>query len=467
MNATRRYEFALALRERVKPKPWYSHKPHPKQAEFLANNERDVLFGGAAGGGKSDALLMAALQYVDVPGYSALVVRRTFKDLNQPGAIMDRAQEWLRGTSAKWNNNDHRFTFPSGAVLTFGYLDSRRDIDQYQGAEYQFAGVDELTQMPEQWARYLFSRLRKPKEGPLAKVPLRFRGATNPGGIGHEWVRKRYVDKTTRTGTFIPSFLEDNPSLDRNEYLQSLAELDATTRAQLRDGVWVRSDGGLVYRYNSDTIWAHDVVRDGAWKYLLAEDYGFTDALAKVVYGWRPHDPVAYVVHVEKHEKMTPTESAERTRELETKYKFTTIVGDMGGLGKGYIEEARRRYGLPIEAAEKNNKLGYVKLMNDAVNEGRVRLLVGSYGEVLLREWDELPWADDGRTAEAPGFDNHAADAALYGWRRVSAYCAKPVAVTAHVSPEVWATASEQKEIDALDKPKKRGAWLSRMAHKQ
>src|SRR5882724_12911124 len=135
------------------------HKPSPKQAEFLELDCLEALYGGAAGGGKSSALLMAALQYVHVPGYAALLLRRTFADLSLPGAIMDRAHDWLQGTGAVWHGQDKRWTFPSGATLTFGYCETARDVYRYQGMEVQFVGVDELTQWPEQSYRYLLSRL--------------------------------------------------------------------------------------------------------------------------------------------------------------------------------------------------------------------------------------------------------------------------------------------------------------------
>lgn len=97
-----------------------------------------MFYGGAAGGAKSSALLMAALEFVDVKGYAAVLLRRTYADLSKPGALMDRAHQWLRGTSAKWNEQKKQWTFPSGATLTFGYLENENDKYQYQGAEYQF-----------------------------------------------------------------------------------------------------------------------------------------------------------------------------------------------------------------------------------------------------------------------------------------------------------------------------------------
>src|SRR4051812_48713519 len=98
------------------------HDPHanPKQAAFLLFPGLEAFYGGAAGGGKSDALLAGALQYVDVPGYAALLLRRTFSDLALPSALMARAHEWLGPTNARWNDTTKTWTFPSGASVTFG-----------------------------------------------------------------------------------------------------------------------------------------------------------------------------------------------------------------------------------------------------------------------------------------------------------------------------------------------------------
>lgn len=228
------------MRATILENHYIPHSPTLKQAEFLLTPEKEALYGGAAGGGKSDALLMAALQYVDVTGYSAILFRRTFKDLALPGAIMDRALEWLqpfiqRG-DVKWNDNQKTFIFPSGATLAFGYLDTEKDKFRYQGAEFQFVGFDELTQFQESQYRYLFSRLRRIKG---SKVPIRMRAATNPGGIGHEWVKQRFIVEDNKPDrVFIPAKLEDNPHLDQDEYESSLMLLDPFTRRQLREGDW-------------------------------------------------------------------------------------------------------------------------------------------------------------------------------------------------------------------------------------
>lgn len=235
------------------PSPYWAHEPTVPQTVFLLHECREALFGGAAGGGKSDALLMAALQHVHEPGYAAILFRKTYADLARPGALMDRARSWLQGTDATWNEQKKTWRFPSGATLSFGYCETPADVYAYQGAEFQFVGFDELTQFDERAYLYLFSRLRR-LQG--SAVPLRVRAASNPGGQGHNWVRQRFLIEGPSAGrVFVPAKLEDNPHLDREEYAKSLAELDPITRAQLLEGDWSArdTDNALVPEWTPET----------------------------------------------------------------------------------------------------------------------------------------------------------------------------------------------------------------------
>src|SRR5262249_25927513 len=164
----------------------------------------------------------------------------SFTDLSQPKALIPRSKEWWLDR-VHWSAQEKRWTFPSGATLTFGYLERDDDVYQYQSAEYQYIGFDELTQHTEFRYRYLFSRLRRPAG---LDVPLRMRGATNPGGRGHEWVKRRFITRPERGRGFVPAQLDDNPSPDRDEDLRSLAGLDPVTRAQLLAGDWDAYAGG-------------------------------------------------------------------------------------------------------------------------------------------------------------------------------------------------------------------------------
>ena len=402
----------------AKKRGYCPHKPHAKQAEFIALQDIEAFYGGAAGGGKSDALLMDALQNVNEPGYSALILRRTFRDLNQPKAIMDRALDWLRGTDAKFNKQDKRFTFPSGATLTFGYFDSEKDKDQYASAEFHYIGFDELTQFPEKWYLFMFSRLRKAKE---SKIPVKMRGASNPGNIGHAWVKKRFVDAETAIAPFVPAVLDDNPFIDREGYLQSLSRLDKISRDQLEKGIWRNDASGLVY---SGFSHVRNLIKNAPAcnQHILGIDYGATrDACSFSVLGWKWHDPTVYVIKSYRKKKMIPSEAAEEALKLNADFKFQRVIGDHNGLGAGYVGEARRRFKVPVEMAEKNNKPGYIKLFNGDLEEKKI-LIVEDDCKHLIQEYEELPWHDEGRSKEAEGFDNHCADGTLYAWRTCQAY---------------------------------------------
>lgn len=222
--------------------------PEAPQHAFLWLGCKEAFYGGAAGGGKSDALLMGALQYVDQPNYAAIIFRRTYTDLSLPGALMSRAKEWLAGTDARWNDTEKTWHFPSGASLTFGYLDNENHKYRYQSAEFNYIAFDELTQFPEEDYLYLFSRLRRQS---TSEIPVRMRGASNPGGKGHFWVKERFIDSGAAAGVsdrvFIPAKLDDNPHIDRESYVESLEELDPQTRKQLLEGDWNARQPGEWY----------------------------------------------------------------------------------------------------------------------------------------------------------------------------------------------------------------------------
>ena len=232
----------------LKPKPslYAPEQPSLTQSVFLRTYAIEALFGGAAGGGKSSALLMSALQYVDVPGYSAILFRRTFADLALPGALMDRFRDWIAGEpDIHWNSNSYVATFPSGARISFGYLNNKDDYLRYKGAEFQFIGMDEVTEIRENDYRYLFSRLRRPSSGPLSRVPLRMRAASNPAP---NWVRQRFIVEGKSKGrVFVPSMLTDNPGVDADSYRQALSALSPVERQQLEFGDWWATTLGSMF----------------------------------------------------------------------------------------------------------------------------------------------------------------------------------------------------------------------------
>jgi len=235
------------LRNSLAPKltKYIPHIPTPKQTAFLLLTCMDAFYGGAAGGGKSDALLMAALQYMDIPGYASLLLRDSVTNLTLPGALMDRAEEWLGPTDAIWLDKQKTWKAPGGGTLSFGYLDGPRDHLRYKSAEFQFIGIDEAGDLRWKQIMYMFSRLRR-----LANVtiPVRFRLGSNPGGISHTDLKRRYINPFTREErVFIPAGLDDNPHLDREQYVKSLMNLDPVSREQLLKGDWEVREAGRMF----------------------------------------------------------------------------------------------------------------------------------------------------------------------------------------------------------------------------
>lgn len=251
-------------------------KPHAGQQErFLSSPAFEALFGGAAGPGKTDCLLMEALRQIHIPRYRAILFRRTFPRLSSADGLIDRSKTWYPGYHGIYHSQDHYWRFPSGARIYFGHMQYTDDKNQFQSAQYQYIGFDELTEFEESQYLYLFSRCRTTKNSGLRCY---VRGATNPGGIGHNWVKKRFiaqgitnqigyfamvddqdtrVDKdypTARSRAFYPAFHNDNPALDM-DYISNLSALqDKVDKARLLYGDWdAEHIEGRVYENWSST----------------------------------------------------------------------------------------------------------------------------------------------------------------------------------------------------------------------
>lgn len=229
-------------------------KPTKRQAEFLMLADKDAFYGGAAGGGKSIALLTAAAQFVDVPGYEAVIIRKNFAQLTKPSALMSVASDWWTAVpGVERRDGGKEYTFDTGpgnkpAKVTFGHLESSDARRNYQSAQYAFMGVDEVTDFLENDFRFLFSRLRQAPPG----VPLRMRSGSNPNGPGRLWVKQRYVDALTNEGrAYIPAQIDDNDYLyDKEGYKAQLAEeLGPVEAAQLLRGDWEAQAAGKFRRH--------------------------------------------------------------------------------------------------------------------------------------------------------------------------------------------------------------------------
>lgn len=256
--------YALFGPPRIRYCPWI---PTPRQEAFLLMNEFEVFYGGAAAGGKTAALLMSTLQYADVPGYDALIVRKSRSELSLPGNLIELSHKWLGSTDAEWNGAMAMWRFPGGgrsgaggATISFGYLGDDGDLTRYAGSSFSFLAFDELTCFPEHHYRRMMRVLRQPTAqytgtpAPdglrLGDVPVRLRSASNPGGVYHEWVRARFVDPQSRPEgvRFLPARLIDNPHIAYDSYAGRLAELPPAEHERLLYGNWDVLDDGELFR---------------------------------------------------------------------------------------------------------------------------------------------------------------------------------------------------------------------------
>jgi len=172
------------------------------------------------------------------------------------------------------------------------------------------------------------------------------------------------------------------------------------------------------------------------WKYAVGIDFGVRDKTAFSVVAWRPHDKTVYVVESYGQAGMGPTEAAEEFRRLEESYKFAVVVGDIGGLGKGFAVEMQRRHNIPVQAAAKHDKYGYLLLFNAALRDGSIKV-VGSRCQQLIAEWVSLPWHENGQR-EADSYPADCSDSCLYAWRAAWAYLAKPAPEVPDEGTAAW-----------------------------
>ena len=245
--------------------------PQRRQADFLARFEDEALYGGAAGGGKSEALVAEALRQAHIPHYRALILRKTYPELSE---LIDKSQRYYRGAfpGAQWSEARHMWRFPSGAKIYFGAMQHTNDRFKYQGRAYDYIAFDELTHFTQDEYLYLLSRNRA--SGPGTRVYLR--ASANPGGIGHGWVKARFltpappmqtiwedvqvrtpdgaVHTARRSRIFVPSTVFDNQILLQNDpaYAARLAALPDADRRALLYGDWDAFAGQVFSEWRAD-----------------------------------------------------------------------------------------------------------------------------------------------------------------------------------------------------------------------
>lgn len=329
--------------------------PQEKQAIFQSRGEYEALYGGAAGGGKSDALLTEALRQVHIPHYRGLILRKTYPQLSE---LIDRSREiYLRAyPRAKYNDSKHFWLFPGGAKIYFGAMQHTKDRINYQGKRYDFIAFDELTHFTWDEYSYMFSRNRPSGNGTRVYI----RSTTNPGGIGHSWVKERFITAAppltpieskmnvvnpdgklitvSRNRIFVPSTVFDNKRLLENDpnYLANLSMLPEKEKNALLYGDWDSFSGQVFSEWKNDS--AHYTDRrfthvidpfeiPKSWKIYRGFDFGYSKPFA-VEWIAIDHDRRAYIIaelygcteNADEGIRLTPQQIAEKIKTMEKEH---------------------------------------------------------------------------------------------------------------------------------------------------
>jgi len=279
-------------------------KPNPgPQEEFLSAGERDVLYGGAAGGGKSFALLADPLRYCHNPNHRGLLLRRTLDELTE---LIDKSKQLYTKAfpGATFRESKSTWVFPSGATMWFTYLDRDKDVTRFQGQAFNWIGIDEITQYPTPYVwDYLRSRLRS--TDPELQQQLCMRCTANPGGVGGWWVKKMYIDHREpnkpfgaydlesgkefvwpdgheKAGQplfyrkFVPARLTDNPYLMADgQYEAMLRSLPDVERRRLLEGDWDVAEGAAFPEFSRQRHVVEHFELPTNWPRIRAADYGY------------------------------------------------------------------------------------------------------------------------------------------------------------------------------------------------
>lgn len=260
-----------------------------KQEQFINSEAFETLFGGAAGGGKSYGQLVDALLYaLKYPKSKQIVFRRTFPDLER--SLIRTSLEFYPREAATYNSSKHTWTFKNGSIIDFAYIDNEKDVYQYQSAEYDVIRFDELTHFTEFMYTYMISRCRGANP-----YPKRIKSSTNPGGVGHTWVKERFIDIGEpniihQNRIFIPSLIQDNMFLLENDpdYVTRLDNLPEKEQKALKYGDWDIFDGQFFTEFDRKIHVCTPFEIPNDWRRFRTRDYGLDmTAVCWIALDWR------------------------------------------------------------------------------------------------------------------------------------------------------------------------------------
>ena len=434
-------------------------QPNPgPQEEFLSAGERDVLYGGAAGGGKSFALLADPLRYCHNPNHRGLLLRRTLDELTE---LIDKSRQLYTKAfpGAKFRESKSTWVFPSGATIWFTYLDKDKDVTRFQGQAFNWIGIDEITQYPTPYVwDYLRSRLRA--TDPELQEHLYMRCTANPGGVGGWWVKKMYIDGTPEnkaypafdldTGKpfvwphnhekagqplfyrkFVPARLTDNPHLMADgQYESMLRSLPEVERKRLLEGDWDVAEGAAFPEFSRTKHVVEPYEMPTNWPRIRMADYGYA-APSCVLWGAIDWDNNIWIYRELYEKHLTAEQLADRILEaeqLDPVPHYTVLDSscwNKTGFGPS-IAEVMMRSGVRWTPSDRNRIQGKMEIHrrladNPYTKEPRLRFF--STCQHIIKQVAGIPLSKTNSEDVDTKAEDHAYDALRYGMMtRMSGY---------------------------------------------
>ena len=416
------------VKEATKDKVIFKPNEGP-QTDFLAAPETDVLYGGAAGGGKSYAMLVDPLRYAHRAAHRALILRRSMPELRE---LIDKSRELYPKAfpGCKFREVEKIWTFPSGAKIEFGFLERDADVYRYQGQAYSWIGFDEITHLNTEFSwNYLSSRLRTTDPD----ITPYMRCTANPGGTGATWVKKRYVDPCEPneaftgddglTRRFIPARLDDNPYLAKDgRYEQMLNALPDVQRKQLLEGNWDVTEGAAFTEFDLETHVITPFEIPIGWERVKGIDYGYASESACI---WGTVDPTdgTLIIYRELYRKgLTGVDLAQMITNMELADPYAvagvldTAAWNRTGTTGPTVGETLQRAGHKLRRADKNRIQGKIQIHEylRLQPSGRPKIQIFNTCPNLIRELQSLPLDKNNSEDVDTHAPDHAYDALRY-----------------------------------------------------
>ena len=406
------------------------HANEGPQTEFLAADEKDVLYGGAAGGGKSYAMLVDPLRYAHKKAHRALILRRSMPELRE---LIDKSRELYPQAfpGCKFREVEKVWNFPSGAKIEFGFLERDADVYRYQGQAYSWIGFDEITHLPTEFGwNYLASRLRTTDP----EIETYLRCTANPGGVGAHWVKKRYVEvaepnnsfigKDGLSRKFIPAKLDDNPYLAKDgRYEQMLKALPPIQRRQLLEGNWDVAEGAAFVEFDPTVHVIPPFILPVVWERVKGIDYGYSSESC-CLWGAVDRADGTLIIYRELYKKnLTGLDLGRIITEMEVEDPFSvqgvldTAAWARTGTTGPTVGETLQQLGHKLRRADKNRIQGkiqiheYLKVQN---NGNRPKLQIFNTCPNLIRELQSIPLSKTKPEDVDTNASDHAYDALRY-----------------------------------------------------